>query len=283
MSASVTEQRKQLDQVEALHFITNTFFELSAEKIGRIRAAFEKNEMFYEELGDLYSAINIAADPQAVAASQNKPVRAVHVAFTSNAHFYGAINANTVRFFLEETKNTQDDQMVIGDTGKTFMDAYPDRAKAITFFSFPNDEPTQEDERKFLNRVSAYDHVYIYHPTFVNVFTQKPVALDITHAPEATDAVPETKDRIDYIFEPELTKVKEFFQTRVRTLLFRRIMFEVELARTASRLMSMHDAEDRADKEHRKLLANIHRAEELAKDERLLETFAGIAKWKTTT
>ena len=277
--STLAERRQELLGLDALRFVTGTFFELSAEKIGRLRSEFEKNRKFFSEISGLYEAVRRAA-ARAHPEKANAAGRSVSVAFTSNAHFYGSINAQVVRTLLEHVAQAPEEEvLIIGNTGKAFVESYGIKGRAPTFLSFGGDDPSREEIRQFLQRVEVYDHVNVFHPSFVNVFTQEVAVLDITHAPSDA-ASDEAEQDTRYIFEPELSRVLSFFETRVRYLLFRGIMFEAELARTAARLLSMNEAEDRADSALSDLRRRMHREEEAFKDARLLETFSGIAKWK---
>ena len=75
-----------------------------------------------------------------------------------------------------------------------------------------------------------------------------------------------------YIFEPELTKIVEFFETHVRFILFRRSLLEIAVARNAARLVAMMEAEEKAIKTLQIRKNIIKQAEKGLITERLLET-----------
>ncbi len=279
--STLAERHQELLGLEALQFVTSTFFELSAEKIGRLRREFEKNRKFFEEVSGLYEAVRRAAAKAKGEHGSTARGRSVAVAFTSNAHFYGSVNADVVRALVDHIAQAPEEEiLVIGNTGKSFMEGYGLHGRAGEFFSFAGDDPTREEIRQFLDRVAPYEHVRVFHPSFVNVFTQTVGELDITHAPPEYGQRDEALGAVDYIFEPELSRILSFFETRVRYLLFRRTMLEAELARTAARLLSMNQAEDRADKSLAALQHRVRHEAEAFKDARLLETFSGLVKFR---
>ena len=280
MSTALTNQRRELEDVKTIRFITSALFDLSAEKINRLRTAFEKNKSFYDDIAYLYHSIKLTASGRGeLPEKTGKVVRIVSVAFTSNMRFYGAVNSEVIRTFVEHMRSgATSDYMVIGKVGRTLMGNYPDLEKLPLYYSFENDEPTREEIAQFLKNIVPYTQVLAFYPSFVNVFAQKVAAQDITYASQGE---PMTKNmEIDYIFEPELSKILEFFETRVRYLLFQRVMLESELARTASRLFSMNRAQDRADEEIVVLRRAIRQSIETFNDLRLLESFSMISKWK---
>ncbi len=280
MATLIGSRRKELDDLETIRFVTSALFEVSAEKIDRLRSSFERNASFYDEIGNLYKYVKRAAivHGQLSEKSHDTPQK-ISVAFTSNSRFYGSVNTDVMNLLIKSIHNTDSDYMIIGRMGEFFMRNFPDLSKRVSFLSFEGDDPTTEEAHAFLKRVAMYDQVYVFHSTFINVFTQKVSVLDISHTP-SLGVSEHAKEPVDYIFEPELPKILAFFETRIRYLLFQRIMLESELARTAARLIAMNKAQDRAEEALSLLRRLLKRDEATFNDARLLEAFSAISKWK---
>ena len=279
MSSSLKKQEEQLQEFQAISFVTSTLFELSAQNISNLREAFEKNRLFYTDIGELYRAVKqTAANRGYLVEKDTTKLKGISVAFTSNTRFYGSVNSDIMHDFLKHMEVTKRDCFVIGNTGKAFMEHFPEEKQKCIFFSFENDQPTIKEMRQFLKKVAMYDQVYVFYPSFVNIFHQDVSVLDITHAPSLDDEG--GRELLDYIFEPELPKMLTFFETRVRYLLFQRAMLESELARTAARLLAMNEAHERADGAVHRAQRSLKREVKTSNDMRLLETLAGIEKWK---
>ncbi len=282
MSTVEDVKKEELEELETIRFITGALFEVSAENISRLRSSFEKNRLFYTDISELYHLVKQSALLRGDIKDNNTTtkVHGISVAFTSNSRFYGSINSDIMETFLEHVRVTKRDCVVIGNTGKVFMSNYPEKDR-VSYFSFAGDRPTVKEMRQFLKTVSEYDQVYVFHPTFVNVFTQTVSVLDITHTPQINEDIAEGDiEKVDYIFEPELPKILHFFETRVRYLLFQRAMLESELARTASRLIAMSVAEEKAEDSLRQVRDDLRRGTETFNDMRLLESFSAIKKWR---
>jgi|CXWL01.1.fsa_nt_gi ATP synthase F1 gamma subunit len=281
MSSALGTRRNELEDLETIGFVASALFDVSAEKISRLRAAFEKNKVFYDDIADLYQSIKQTAFERGELPQKSVTVvQTVTVAFTSNIRFYGAVNAEVIGAFIEHMRSgAKSDYIVIGRTGKMLMENAPDCQKRTSYYAFKEDEPTGEERRQFLKSVAPYSQVQMFYPSFLNVFSQKVVMQDITYTPHAEAASGETL-AFDYIFEPELPKILDFFETKVRYLLFKRVMLESELARTAARLLSMNQAQDRSQEEITRLRRAIRRDIENFNDLRLLESFSAISKWK---
>lgn len=281
MSSALGTRQNELDDLETIGFVASALFDVSAEKISRLRIAFEKNKAFYEDIASLYQSIKQTAfDRGELPQKSVTVIQTVTVAFTSNIRFYGAVNAEVIGAFIEHMKSgVKSDYIVIGRTGKTLMGNIPDLQKRCSYYAFKEDEPNGEERRQFLKSVVAYNQVQIFYPSFHNVFSQKVVMQDITYTPHA-EIAHEVTPSFDYIFEPELPKILNFFETKVRYLLFKRVMLESELSRTAARLIPMNKAQDRSKDEIARLRRTIRRKAANFNDLRLLESFSAISKWK---
>jgi F0F1-type ATP synthase gamma subunit len=153
---------------------------------------------------------------------------------------------------------------------------YEERRRS-EYMIFENDQPSREDILYFLTRTHAFDEVHVFYPRFKSVFNQSTARQDITYTPPIEEA---QKRKVEYIFEPELEKMLEFFETQVRYLLFNRIIMETELARASARVMKMNSAEQRAGDLIEEQQRMLEKEVASLSTKRLLETFAGFTKWK---
>ncbi|HFC10576.1 MAG TPA: hypothetical protein ENJ75_00020, partial [Candidatus Kaiserbacteria bacterium] len=170
------------------------------------------------------------------------------------------------------------DALVIGSTGKGFIENSSGTFPSVPSIVFAGDRPTKKEIKKFLEQVAGYEEVHIFYPSFVSVFSQKISEIDITHTVSRSES--KKTEPMEYIFEPELPKILTFFETRIRYLLFSRIVLESELARTAARIFSINRAQDRANKQIKTVRRAIQKDVDTFNDLRLLESFAAISKWK---
>src|SRR3989344_4740234 len=107
-------------------YISMAFTEASAVKLRNIRSAFERNARFYEEVTHLYHIIELSAKratltPQISIGPTVK--KTLSVAITSNSRFYGALNIEIMKVFLEATKRAESDLIVIGTTGIDYLNS----------------------------------------------------------------------------------------------------------------------------------------------------------------
>lgn len=276
--SSLEQKQREYDDMRAIWFVANTLLEVSAERIKHLRDRFEQNQLFYAEISELFGTIKRSAQKRK---ELDRMVRAgkrsVSIAVTSNSRFYGSINNQIINAFIKHIESHPDRSfMVIGAVGERLMASTQFRKKSV-YISFAGDHPTQNEVRHLLDEIEPYADVLIFHPQFVNVFLQEVGILDMN---QTGGAVSSGLGDVEYLFEPELPRILKFFETRVRYLLFQRAMLETELARTAARLTAMSRSEERASNVLKHVRMMIRKEQQTLDSQRLLESLAGIVKWK---
>lgn len=231
--------KEEIKDEEILHGLASAFTEVSAMKIGVLKQKFEKNRSFFQEVSDLYRLVKSSSNPSVVASSGT-----LSVAITTNNRFYGVINLEVMKKFLSETKDQNIKRLVIGKIGISHLRSIGFRAPFEPMV-FPTDVPKISDLEKLLTVSKVHQKVLLYYPQFQTVYTQTPSVTDIAYSP-TPEVQKTTEEELHFIFEPELPKIVEFFETQIRAILLQRVLLEVELSVTASRLQAMSRAKEHA-------------------------------------
>jgi|GEM_PF-634400 F-type H+-transporting ATPase subunit gamma len=286
--SSLRELKEELNEATTLQFISETFTEVNALKIKKIRAAFEKNRRFYEDITRVYHTVKLNAgkkklldvkeqNKKSIITRANNNGGVAYVAITSNSHFYGALNLNVMRKFYQDTVDlTSGSLFVAGQTGVDYLNSMVKSLKYSTI-SFRKDSPTREELLDLLELTRGFDQVILYYPQFVTIVTQKVGVLDITQSTTLQDT--DVENVAQFIFEPELVKIVEFFETQVRLILLTRAMLESDLSRASARLSSMSAAEQRAATAVKTKKSAINKSVMSTRNNQLLDTFAGLRRW----
>ncbi len=251
--------------IQTIKDVSTTFAELSAIKMETIRHQLQLNMAFYEDIQKLYTNIRVSSQQKGMLSNINAGT-VVSVGLTSNGHFYGSLNNDLVNSFLNGIKRYPTDAIMIGKSGQEILGSRAAQ-QHIEMINFKSEFPTTREIYDFLNRVKGYEKVFFYHPEFINIMDQEPTISEISYNP----SVSEDKNEF-FIFEPELSKILEFFETHVRFLLLRRSLLEIELARNAARLVAMMGAEDRAISTLKSRTNRLKQIERGLITDRLLET-----------
>jgi len=231
--------KNEIQDEEALLALTGAFTEVSASKIGRLKQEFDENQGFFQEVSDLYRLVKASSSTQKTASKG-----ALAVAMTTNNRFYGVVNLEVMKKFLNDTKNKKMALLVVGKIGSSYLQSV-DFEGRVEKMVFRRDVPKIADLEKLLERAKAYQKVLLFYPQFKTIYTQTPAVTDIAFSP--TPTVQKTvEETVHFIFEPELPKIIEFFETQIRAILLQRVLLEVELSVTASRLQAMSRAHEHA-------------------------------------
>lgn len=274
----ISDLKLELGDVVTMKFISSAFTEASAVKLRNIRGAFEANRQFFDEISHVYHLVKLVSSkrPKNIKLAKSED-KTLYVAVTSNQRFYGNLNVNIIRSFLSDTERVECDRLVLGSTGKEYLESTKFKNQYSSLL-FAKDFPTKEETSAFLEASTKFSKVILYYPKFVTLITQTVAKVDITQSAKREEVGSE--EEIHIIFEPELAAILTFFERQVRSLLFLRVMLEADLSRTAARLLTMSAAEERADqliKEKKIVLRKVMRS---FINNQLLETFAGMSKWK---
>lgn len=240
---TIKEVDQLLEESNSLKQITQSYSEIANQKIQRIRVELKRNRLFFEEISKVYSLVRAIAGKTGV--SVPKPKQRVCILQTSNFGFYGNINSSIIEFFIEQTKNLECDRIIVGKTGIEYFQSnkiFPSFTKVV----LKNDHPNPNELNQFINIVKSYNQVLIFYSRLKSLLKQIPTFTDITETSQKISM--EKSSDIRFIFEPEISKILQFFDNQILVLLIEQAFLESEASRTASRFISMDQAETEANK-----------------------------------
>lgn len=272
---TIKEIDELIEQGQSLKQIAQAYSEIANLKIKRIRGEVERNRVFYEEISKIYGLIKRIAVEKGV--SVKKPKKTICMIITSNYRFYGSINSDLIDYFVENTKNADTDRLILGKAALDFFKAKPIFKNNLEM-TLKDDQPDPRELLYLVDILKDYSRVFVFFSRLKSLLVQQPQAVDLT----ATEKVKEDLSKRDqkkatrFIFEPDLSHILAFFDSQILTLLLEGTFLESELARTASRFISMDQAETEANKfisEYEKLKAYAKRN---IINNQILENFATI-------
>lgn len=274
--ATLKQLNQILEESSSLKYIAQAYTEISAAKLNKIRGGIERNRLFAEEIIKVLHVVEEAAAKKRIIAP-GKDKGTISLLVTSNYRFYGTLENSLTRYFMVNTAKTKTDRVVVGKTGENYLQSvnYFHPHQTITFAT---DLPTPEELGRLTSLISGYKQVLIYHSRMQSVLIQKPTVTDLTQRPAVETGSEELT--LDYIFEPEIGKVLQFFETQITLLLLEYTFLESELARTAAKMISMDEAQVNADKRIKEQKQSITRAKRAQTNIGLLETAASLMSWK---
>lgn len=241
---TIREINELIDEGKSLKAIAQAYGEIANIKIKKIKLQVERNRLFFDEISKVYAMVKALASK--IGVSFSKPKKRLDLLITSNHRFYGNINSALINFFVESKRETGTDILILGKSGIEFF-------KATKFFTnyetilLKDDMPQTSELLNLVIKISDYNQVLVFYSKLKSLLVQEPIFKDLTATSLILQGFP--KDfNIHFIFEPELPKILSFFDSQILTLLLEQIFLESEVARTASRFISMDQAEAEANK-----------------------------------
>lgn len=234
---TTSEIKFDLQQEQDLKTVTEAFTEIAAQKMQRIRGGIEKNRHFLDELTRVYQSVKLTARLKKIHL-KTKPKAKLAVLISSNFHFYGQVEHPVMESF-SNLKGCE--LLVIGHTGVEYF-----RQKGNTVFNefiIDKDLPNQKELTKLKEIINQYVGVYVYFSKMIRLTSHKIQVLDVNQT------IPEDNNitQLDYILEPEVQTMVDFFETQIGGILVGQAFLEAELSRTAGRLLAMDQASSKTD------------------------------------
>lgn len=263
---TIKEIDEIIEQGQSLKVIAQAYSEIANLKIKRIRNRVEQNRVFFGEIFNIYSLVRSFSYKKGVRITKSRP--RVAIVLTSNYRFYGNINADLIDFFVNSTRNLQTDRILIGKAAVEYFDAtriFPGSQKIL----LKNDLPSLPELTDLVRMITEYNQVLVFYPALKTLLVQQPKVTDIT----LLTSLP-GEGEIRFIFEPELPKILNFFDSQILRLLLEQTFLEAEVARTASRFISMERAETEANRFIKEYVNLKNYTKTSLINKRILENFA---------
>lgn len=276
---TIKEINETLEEGESLKQITQAYAEIANLKTKKIRARVEQNRLFFREVSKIYALIKQMATDKKL--NTLKPKKRVCIVLTSNHRFYGVINSDLLEFFVASTAKLDTDIICLGKASIDYFRATHLEGEKMQLHLrgeikevlLKDDQPTASELTALINILKEYNQVLVFYSSLKSLLIQQPTVLDITASSQVLEAN-DKKANLKFIFEPELPKILEFFDSQILTSLLEEMFLESELSRAASRFISMNSAETEANKfikEYQKLKTIARRNTD---NNTLLETIA---------
>lgn len=242
---TLTQLNQSIEETESLRLVTQVYSELASNRLGQIRANIERNRKIFDELFQLYYIVNMKAAGQGIFTIQGK-AKTISVLLTSNHPFYGNLETPLTKAFIQNTVHGETERVVIGKTGFEYLKGLG-YSEPYRYLILEEDFPNNEEMLGLAMDMARYRKVLIYYSRFKNVLTQRWHILDISgFVPESPISMGSINRFFEYIFEPEIGEMLKFFEVQIGKILLSQAFLEAELSRTASRLVSMDEAQGRA-------------------------------------
>lgn len=282
--------RKITDEInlnQQFKMLTQAYQEHAIVQINLARYSVVSSREFMDELAEIFFNVKGAYEIYLKSLTGKEKVdhedrirrngRDVLILLSSNGKFYGDLVNKVCRLFAEQAKAANADVIIVGREGKKFYERM-ELKKAYTYLELPDTAVTLEMLKPLINLILGYRQATIFYGKFSNIIVQQPVQSSLTGDLPASgnDAKAE---REDFLFEPSIEQVMEFFQSQILSMLLNQTFSEGKLARFASRIKAMESAQNNLLKQLEMLNRKVRRIKSMESNKKQLQLFAGRALW----
>ncbi|HUD44564.1 MAG TPA: F0F1 ATP synthase subunit gamma [Patescibacteria group bacterium] len=256
--------KKQIDslinQLDSMKTLIQTYEEIAAMDMRKIRNNVLTNRSFIDELDDIYQQLQISYQEKLThlliqKSSKNKIIskkngKTVSVFLSANVGLYGDIVQQTFVTFLNFIKTHQTDIVVVGKLGQSLMkDNDPDQP--FTFIDLPDTNIKKEDLTDLLSLLLKYENIYFFYGKFQSLVTQKPFMLDVYG--QAAQLKRNVATTTQYLFEPNLEIILQFFETQIFGTIIEQSFHESELAKYSARMVALDQDTENINNQTKKI------------------------------
>lgn len=283
--ASKKELANEIEYLNGFKNIMETYEEIAASRMQRIRGSVLQSRDFVFEINSIFQHVKHSYKRQIEKLMRSKKIKdptklsfinrngkTLYVLVSANTGLYGEVIRRTYDTFVEHYRKQKADVAIIGLLGlQFFKHDFP--KDPYTYFDFPDTKIDEGTLKKTITLLIEYQEIIIFYEQFVNVVTQDPIATNISG-----DQLPweQTGTEIKYFFEPSLEKVLGFFEKEIFASIFEQTLYESELAKFASRMVSLDSAASNTRTKLKQTIFLLDKIKHRSMNKKQVESLTGL-------
>lgn len=283
------ELTRETEFLTTLRTILETYEEIAATRMARIRSSVLNSRDFLLEINAIFQQVKTSYKAEVDLLMKSHKIKdpskltfikrngkTLYVLVSANTGLYGDIIRKTYDVFIQSVKKEPGDVAILGKIGMEFFNNENIKVP-VTYFGFPDNKMDNVIVQKIVEHIIQYEKVLVFYEQFNNVISQSPIVTNISG-----DPLPWEKGgpQARYFFEPSLSKIMEFFEKEIFASIFQQTIFESELAKFASRMVSLDFASENTKHKLKQTILAKNRIKHQEENKRQLEKFATMRLWK---
>lgn len=283
------ELTKETEFLTTLRTILETYEEIAATRMARIRSSVLASRDFLLEINAIFQQVKTSYKAEVDLLMKTKRIKdsskltfikrngkTLYVFISANTGLYGDIIRKTYDVFIEKLQKEPGDVAILGKLGLEIFNAEKIKAP-LTYFEFSDSKIDNAIVQKIVEHIIQYEKVLVFYEQFNNVISQSPIVTNISGDPLSWEKGGPTAK---YFFEPSLEKIMEFFEKEIFASIFQQTIFESELAKFAARMVSLDFASENTKTRLKQVILAKSRIKHQEDNKRQLEKFASMKLWK---
>ena len=253
-----------------------TYEEIAAQRMQKVRAEVVLARQFLDGLAQVFAEVRAAQAGQEARSTLANNGRTVAVFISANAGLYGDIVERILNSFLDYVAKSGSEAVVVGRLGvKLIQQRRPQLL--YNYFDLSDDKIEIKELAMIMRYLLQFAKIVVFYGKFKSLVNQE-VAADPVSGDQLYKET-SSSDHAGYIFEPELPRVLQFFESQILTTIFEQAVHESQLAKFASRLLSLDRAVDNVGKRMQQLRFLRQRLSHRLKAKDQLGLMAGVSLW----
>ena len=255
--------------------LVEAYEEIAAGKMQDVRTAVLTAREFLQGLAEVFGEVKFNYKTSRIV----KKGQTVAVWISANAGLYGDVVGKSFELFADYLAKNRAEVVVVGRLGTKMM---ADRLPKVlyNYYDLEDDRVEAEDLVLIMRYLLQYQKIVVFYGQFKSLVNQVPASVsgDEIYQPSSAEAS-EGQARHQYLFEPKIADVLEFFEGQMLTTMFEQTVHESQLAKFASRLMSLDTAVDNINKKVGQLNQAGVRLKHRLDGRKQLSRIAGMSLW----
>lgn len=244
MKNSQKELSNEVQSIESLRNIVQTYQEIAANRMQRVKDSVLRNREFLEGVRKIYLQVRTSYAFAVTLAQKkgiiNKNGKTLRILLSANTKLYGSIIRDTFELFRKDLGNNDSDIVIIGRIG---LQMYREAklSHTYTYIEVSDSDVETEEIESIMHTIAEYEKIIVYHPKFEDILSQKPTATVISGTLELAGSNEKVEQK-KFIFEPSLEKVLRFFEEEAVASIFEQSIFEATLSKYTARMISLENS-----------------------------------------
>jgi len=251
----LNEIEKNIEAVSIIKNITEAYHQIANLRMKQIKERVLKTRYFFNELLNICQRVQSASFYSKKKKKSEKIFRKTEkeeivIFLSANEFFYGSLILDIWKETEKYVSKRKVDLLIVGRIGK-YLAERSGWGQKFFYFELDDVEPEKEKISEIFDFIQKYKKIIVFHGVYEKILLQKPKMTEISSYLPSQKKL--KKEREDYLFEPSIEEILAFFETEIVNILLSQTIFEHQLAKLASRVISMHEANEKAKETEKKL------------------------------
>lgn len=281
MALSKKEIDNEIESLKAIHTVLEAYEEIASIRMRRTKSYVLRNREFLEGISSVYARVknSYKKEVQVLLTKDeaSKIKKEIAVLLSADTGLFGSILEDAFDEFYKHVSSSDCDVMIIGKMGKIM---YENARQKKKYYYFDMNESTSEDYdvKPIVEKLVVYENVSVFHGEFKDILHQVATKTMLTGEGKDVQYLGQDDD-VRSIFEPELEKVLDFFQSQILSSLFEQTMYESTLSKYTSRMISLDKASSDVGRMLDKSKLAMERYEHANYNKKQNSVLSGVSMW----